>query len=123
MPRTRRIVQGRRTTGSSASACGNLGSSLAPLSQTKGQTGTFQPAHEPLKSDRLENNFQSQLDESRIVQRTVDHSKTRRAVHVLHGSGAGARQVEVGMVKQVEELRAELHVSSFPEREREVLDN
>ena len=79
----------------------------------------------PALQEFLEPQLKGKLDRARIVHSLIDrlthHSKTTRRINVLLSGAGYARQKEVRMVKEIEELRPEIQSHVFP-REREMFD-
>ena len=67
----------------------------------------------------LENKFQSELNNPRIVYGSVDYAKAGGSVDVLHAASA-ARQVKVRVIEQIEKFSPEIKPHSLSYRE--VLD-
>src|SRR5258706_14366751 len=63
-------------------------------------------------STRLEVKLQSELNHPRIVHSVTHHGETAGGVYILH-SATATRQVELSMVKEVEELSPEVKSHSL----------
>src|SRR5512135_554196 len=69
-----------------------------------------------LPSLTLEHQLEGKLDHARVVYRLIDHGKSSRLAYILHPAPAAAQE-ELRMIEDIEELRSEVQVHPFAERE------
>jgi len=67
--------------------------------------------------------LERELNQPRVVYRIVNDAKGGLSIDVLLAAASRTAHIELRMIEQVEELRAELQIHSFPERKREILDD
>jgi len=79
----------------------------------------------PALHEFLEPQLKGKLDRARIIHSLIDrlthHPKTARRINVLLSGAGYARQKEMRMIKEIEELRPEIQPHVLPGK-REMLD-
>ena len=79
----------------------------------------------PALQEFLEPQLKGKLYRARIIHCLIDrlthHPKTTRRINVLLSGTGDARQKEMRMIKEIEELRPEIQSHAFP-RKREMFD-